>query len=266
MELIIKTPDEAFLKAVDFNFDELKSELAVALEKYKGLTYDDGQMKEAKKDRATLNKFKDALENKRKDIKKRCLAPYETFEGQIKELTALVDAPIAEIDGQIKAVDEKKKADKKAELMAFWENNVNSECKKYFTFDDVFVEKMLNTTVSTQSAIQMILDNVIKAENDLKVIADISEKYRAAALDEYLQSKSLSAAIQTAKKLETLDRKIEPPKPAPAVSVPANDTNFEPPKTEIIYTACFKVMGTEKQLIALRDFIRVNGINIEKIN
>lgn len=258
MQLEIKTPQ--FPATIEFNFDELKAELTAALAKYKGLTYTDDQIKEAKADRASLNKFRDAIEAKRKELKKTCLTPYEDFEKRVKELTALIDAPIAEIDVQIKAADEKKKAAKKEQLLAFWENNVNSECKKYFAFNDVFCEKMLNTTVSLQSAKEMIIEVVIKAENDLKVIADIAEKYRAAALDAYLKSKSLSDAVQTAKKLETLDRKIEPPQPSPA-PVPANDTKV----SGEILTASFRVSGTRDQLIALRDFIRANEIKIEPV-
>lgn len=76
MELIVKEPA---MQSITFNFDELKAEIGEALEKYKGLVYTDATIKDAKSDRAALNKFKDALETKRKEIKKRSMIPYEAF-------------------------------------------------------------------------------------------------------------------------------------------------------------------------------------------
>ena len=50
---------------------------------------------------ATLNNFKAAIEDKRKEIKKKCLEPYNAFEADIKELTALIDKPMLAIDAQV---------------------------------------------------------------------------------------------------------------------------------------------------------------------
>ena len=106
MELIIHKPkEEDFVQSIEFNYDELKVELQKSLEKYKGITYNDEQIKIAKQDRAKLNKFKNALNEKKKDLKKKCLEPYEAFEVKIKELMGMVDDPIDEIDKQIKSFE-----------------------------------------------------------------------------------------------------------------------------------------------------------------
>ena len=44
------------------------------------LVYTADQIKDAKKDRAKLNKFVTALEDKRKEIKKQVMQPYTAFE------------------------------------------------------------------------------------------------------------------------------------------------------------------------------------------
>ena len=270
MQLEIKTPQ--FPATIEFNFDELKAELTAALAKYKGLTYTDDQIKEAKADRASLNKFRDAIEAKRKELKKTCLTPYEDFEKRVKELTALIDAPIAEIDVQIKAADEKKKAAKKEQLLAFFAG-VNSPVKEYIAFEDVFCDKMLNASTTLQNAKQDMLAQIENIERDVATIRTFKE-YQTESLDAYLKTFRLSDAFGTQNRLIDLARKAareaaasaassvttETPQPSPA-PVPANDTKV----SGEILTASFRVSGTREQLIALRDFIRSHNITIEQI-
>ena len=76
MELVIYTPTEdQFIKEISFNAEEIKAELAQRLEKYNGLVYNEANIKDAKADRANLNKFKNAIEDKRKEMKKNVPGP-----------------------------------------------------------------------------------------------------------------------------------------------------------------------------------------------
>ena len=71
MELKIYNPqEEGFLKEIDWNYEELKTEIQGKANDYMNLVYTADQVKDAKKDRANLNKFVEALESKRKEIKK----------------------------------------------------------------------------------------------------------------------------------------------------------------------------------------------------
>lgn len=109
MELKIYNPHEdGFIKAIEWNYEELKAELSQKLEQYKGLVYTEDQIKEAKADRAKLNALATAIDDKRKQIKKQCLQPYEQFEAQIKDLLAVIKEPVALIDSQIKGYEEEK--------------------------------------------------------------------------------------------------------------------------------------------------------------
>ena len=111
MELKIISPSQdGFVKAIEWNNEEIKAEMAAKVADYKKMVYGDDQIKEAKKDRAELNKMVTALEDKRKEIKALCLQPYERFETQMKELVAIVKEPIGIIDSQVKAYEEQQKA------------------------------------------------------------------------------------------------------------------------------------------------------------
>lgn len=133
MELKIKELD--FPKVIEFNFEELKGEITAKAALYKNMVYTDETIKEAKADKATLNKFVMALEDKRKEVKKECLQPYETFEKQIKELVAIVNEPVELIDSQVKTYEEKLKAEKLEQIKAYWESTEHPEwltCKQIF--------------------------------------------------------------------------------------------------------------------------------------
>lgn len=68
MELKINAMETT--NAINFNFEELKNEITTKSELYKNMVYTDDTIKTAKEDRASLNKFIKALEDKRKEVKK----------------------------------------------------------------------------------------------------------------------------------------------------------------------------------------------------
>ncbi len=106
MELKIYSPvehkEDGFIKKISWNHEEIKKEVTEKVSYYTNLVYTDEQIKEAKADRAKLNKFANVLDDKRKEIKKQCLAPYNDFEEKIKEIVAVVMEQIGMIDKQVK--------------------------------------------------------------------------------------------------------------------------------------------------------------------
>ena len=209
MELVIYKPtDDQFVKTIDFNFDELKQEITSALAKYQGLVYSDDSIKDAKSDRATLNKFKEALEAKRKEVKKQCLAPYEAFEKKIKELTALVDKPILEIDGQVKRYEQAKKDEKKAEITEYYEAHIG-DLAPLLPLERIFSDKWLNATVKI-NAVQEEIDALItRTTADLQTISDLKSEFEVQIKDVYLRTLDLSAALAEKTRQETIKAEQE---------------------------------------------------------
>lgn len=110
MEFIMSTDlTTALPKEIGFNFEELKAELAEKLDYYNNLVVTEDTIKEGKAEKAKLNKLREAVESKRKEIKKECMAPYTDFEAKVKELVAMIDAPVAAIDGQLKVFEEQRR-------------------------------------------------------------------------------------------------------------------------------------------------------------
>ena len=92
LSLVINQPDEGkFLQKIGWNKQEIMDAVASITEQYEGLTYTEEQMQDAKKDRATLNAMRKAISDRRIEVKKALLAPYDAFEAEVKEVVALID-------------------------------------------------------------------------------------------------------------------------------------------------------------------------------
>ena len=94
------------------------------LEKYNNLVVTEDAIRDAKTDRAALNKLRTAFDEKRKEVKKACLKPYEDFEKKTKELLEIVDQPILAIDTQVKAFEDAEIQNKRTAIERFYSDNV----------------------------------------------------------------------------------------------------------------------------------------------
>ena len=114
--IIIKA--DAQLGTIDDNFDLLKVEITNQMAKYAGLEFDDKSIVEAKATRAELNKMITVIEEKRKLIRRKWNDPYVAFEARVKEILAIIQAPMAEIDAQLAEYEERRRAEKQAAIDA----------------------------------------------------------------------------------------------------------------------------------------------------
>lgn len=205
MELKIISPGaDGFIKAIEWNNEEIKAEMAAKVADYKMMVYSDDQIKDAKKDRAELNKMVTALEDKRKEIKSLCLAPYEKFEKQMKELVAIVKEPIAVIDSQVKAYEEEQRAKKVAEIKEYY-------ATKGCDIDlDKFYDKKWENATTTMSAVKTAIDKKVDEINaDIKILS-AEPDYSFEALDVYKRTLDIRYAMSEIQRLkDQAQRKAE---------------------------------------------------------
>ena len=278
MELIVKEPA---MQSITFNFDELKAEIGEALEKYKGLVYTDATIKDAKSDRAALNKFKDALETKRKEIKKRSMIPYEAFAEQVKVLTGLIDFPLNEIDKQVKAYEEKKKAERLDALRKFYEFLWNGYdfYQNVLPFEKAIALKkeMQNASVKEKAAEGLLQDVLEKCKSDLNAIAALETGVNEPALIDYYKTcYDINSVIRKAQDIKSAAeaKKRQEEKAAPAiVQSPIYKPEDEPAQISVSETAeetpviqvDFRVWGTKEQLLKLQAFLKENSLRYGKV-
>ena len=112
-ELSIITRQEAGIASID-NFEELKRTLEAELSVYKTIVYTPDNVKAAKSDKASLNKLKKAIEDRRKEIKRVIMEPYAAVEAQAKELVEMINEPLTLIDEFISQEETREKAERRA--------------------------------------------------------------------------------------------------------------------------------------------------------
>ena len=106
--------------AIVFNFEELKAELSEKIKPYETLAVTEDDLKSAKSDKATLNKLKKALNDKKVEVKKEYISPLENFEKQVKELVEIIDKGVNNIDTQVKDFEKKEVDEKLKEIASFY--------------------------------------------------------------------------------------------------------------------------------------------------
>ena len=182
---------------VTWNYEDLKKEVAEKLSVYSTMTYTDDTIKDAKSDLASLRKLSKAVNDKKIDIKKECLKPYENIEKQAKELIALIDEPINVISDQIQEYEKRRK---EAARKAIYEYIG----KAFEEFDDVIKSKASEAVYDTRwenatakkSEWKKAIDDMAQSiRSDLEVINGIEEEFTSYAVDEYKRNLKLSDSM-----------------------------------------------------------------------
>ncbi len=174
MELKVK--EVSIPKNITFNYEELKQELTDKVSMYESLVYTDENIKEAKADRANLNKLKKALNDERIRREKEYMQPFNDFKSKINEIISIIDKPVQLIDKQIKTYDEKLKADKENEIMEYWQSEVDADhIPDGMTIDAIFDTKWLNASVSMKVVKEAINTAVDKFKTDMETLSNLPE-------------------------------------------------------------------------------------------
>lgn len=207
MEFKIYNPqEEGFLKEIDWNYEELKTEIQKKANDYMNLVYTADQIKDARKDRAKLNKFVTALEDKRKEIKKQVMQPYTSFEKQEKELIGIVNQAVVNIDTQIRGYDEAIRQEKLEKVKEIYAKTIGG-LADIVTFDKIFKESWLNVSTTLKSITNEITEIRDKIDNDLVVINADTSPYAYEMKEEYLKNFDLTAAVNKKQQLEETAKK-----------------------------------------------------------
>ena len=291
MELIIRERNQ--IDDIEFNYSELKSELADKLIKYKGIVYDDSAIALAKKERAALNNLKKSINDRKVEIKKECLKPYDDFETKVKELLNMIDKPTLEIDTQIKNYEERAKLKKKEDIEKLVvEVIAEQELNNKYASQLIIIDKYCNLTAKEKDIKDDLISRAItlKVEQDreaelIEIIKDtiesenlkINTKLTFTDFQRYVdRGISTKEILQEVKaRAANIYRAENPPKIEPIIEIipepePIFETVpepiFEPIEKEIIeqkYYANYKITGELRQLRGVSDYLKANDINYE---
>lgn len=201
MELImneVKIPEQ-----ITFNYEDIKREVQEKAKEYSVTVYTPEQITEAKKDKATLNKLKKALNDERIRQERAYMQPFNDFKNKINELIKIIDEPVQLIDKQVKEYEENEKAEKRQKITEYWESK---EKPFEIPIEKVFEEKWLNKSVSMKSIEGAIDVFVESTEKDLETLAKLPE-FAFEALEVYKTTLDINNALNEGRRLADIQKR-----------------------------------------------------------
>lgn len=273
MELQIKeftTPEP-----IAFNFSEVRDWIAERSKDYASVVYGDEDIKQAKEDRANLNRLKKALNDRRIEIEKEYMKPFLEFKNGINELISMIDEPTQMIDARIKEYEERKKEEKKAAIEELFEGM--EEKPEWLSLGQIWNPRWLNATASMKSIGEEIAGSLLRIGQDLATLGALPE-FGFEATEEYKRTLDINRAVAEGqrhadiqrRKMERLEEERRREKEA---AQRAAKIELEPDysQDEVVYPAIderswvtFRAYLSTDDAIALKEFFMKRGIVFEK--
>ena len=269
-----------------FNYEELKNWLTEKTASYKTLVYTDEQIKEAKADRANLNKLKDALNDERIRREREYMIPFTSFKDRVNELITIIKDATGNIDTQIKAYEAEQKNKKREAIAKAFEEVALPE---YVTLDRIFNEKWLNASVSmaqVKADLEAFRDKHTADVEAIRALSDYSEE----AFECYKLTLDLGKALTKANELVQIAKRaeeariererraeiarIEAEKAKAVETTPEEEKAEETTNMRVEMTdeekplarwISFEVYVTGEQAVELKSWLDNHGIAIRKI-
>ena len=154
---------------IECNFEELKKELVDHLEIYENMPVSLENKAERKKDLAMLRKVKKAVSDRRSEVKKQWLEPYNVFDMQVRELLGLIDRPVAVIDDQIRELESRERMKKLEEIKTLF-GDMAADYTDWLTLEMIFDEKWLNATTSMKKVKEELTGKISEIRNALTML------------------------------------------------------------------------------------------------
>lgn len=270
---------------ITFNYDELKEAVQKKADEYASVVYTEDKVKDAKKDRAELNKLKDALNGERIRLQKEYMKPFEDYKAKTDELIDILENPITLIDRQIKEFDKKQKEEKRKEIELHFKTLDKPD---WLSLNQLWVEKWLNKTYEMGKIRSELKEQVEKIQNDFDTLSNLPE-FGFEACEVYKTTLDVNKALNEGKRLaemqkrkeeqeriakeaaekrrkEELKRFVEQARMIePAPQPPAEGFTNPPEPVAEIYPVAFRAYMTVEQSKELMGWFRDNNIAFEPI-
>lgn len=192
-ELIVRV-EHPELPAIRWNEAEVQQNLTEMLAAYTGRVYTPDTIKDAKADRAAVNKLDKQLSDAARSAKAFYMKPLEEFLQSAKQMQGQCKAVSGAIDQQVKAVEEAERQDKQDALRAVYADCIG-ELRELIPFDRLLVPQWLNKTYDLAKAGRELRKSVETRREELRLIRETCGEDAEACITEYLRELNLNAAL-----------------------------------------------------------------------
>lgn len=276
----------------------IKEKVTAVVDNALAMQVSEDTVKDIKAKRAEMNKMLTAFEERRKEVKKAVLAPYENFEAVYKECVsdAFKNAD-AELKRRIATVEDGIKQAKREELETYFSEYCQSVGIDFVSFKDAGINitlsdsrKKLKDMVKAwidgiASALQMIstMENADEIRAEFKAngyngnAAVVTVNARRKAIEEEKrraeEKKRLDAEREERERIlmqeyaaQNVENSLIEPLTAPVEQIPTDTKNGvqeEKNEPQTMFCVTFAVSGTIEQLKALKNFLNEGEYNYE---
>lgn len=192
-ELTVRV-DHPELPAIRWNEAEVQQNLTEMLAAYTGRVYTPETIKDAKADRAAVNKLDKQLSDAARNAKAFYMKPLEDFLQSAKKMQGQCKAVSGAIDQQVKAVEEAERQDKQDALWAVYADCIG-ELRELIPFDRLLVPQWMNKTYDLAKASRELRKSVETRREELRLIRETCGEDSEACTTEYLRELNLNAAL-----------------------------------------------------------------------
>lgn len=254
---------------IEDNINDVK-EYALKLSDYYNIKeFDEDTLKDAKSERAEVNKFKDKVADFRKEITKKFNEPLEKFTTTAKETEKILKETYDTINSQIKAYEDKQKEEKEEEVKSYFTELCEAENIDFVNYEQANINVTLSASMkSLKEQAKRFIDKVI---DDINLIN--STQFVDEIMIDYKKDLNVSRAITEVNNRHAELEKVKQQKEE-QVEQKLNDEemlnridNLSAPKventTQEIFEMTFKVRGTKEQLKAVKEFLINGGYDYE---
>ena len=154
-------------------------------------------VKEVKSTLADARKLVNALEDRRKAIKKEVMEPYKAFESQVKDITGIIDEADAKLRAQVRVMEEREREEKQAKITQLWNLRIMHYSFHHYVpgaFEHWLTPQHLNKSVSLRSCEDDMTDFMEKLEKDVNAILAMDNAEEV--MTEYINTFDMTDALE----------------------------------------------------------------------
>lgn len=192
-ELTVRV-ERPVIPAMNWNKDEVQKNLDELLAAYTGRVYTPESIKDAKADRAAVNKWDRQLGTALTAAKRLYTDPLEEFQKSIREMQAQCKKISGAIDQQVKAVEQAQRDEKASTLRLVYRDCIG-ELEPLIAFDRLLMPQWLNKTFDLAQAEKELRKAVETRREELKLIRETCGEDAEPCITEYLRNLSVNDAL-----------------------------------------------------------------------
>ncbi len=232
------------------NFDILKNNLLENLKEYDLAFTNKADLEEAKLARDELKKVKKIIKEKKDELKKGYMLPYEKVEECLDTLMDMVKVPFGKIDDFIKAEELKQKEDNLKNFYSAKSEVLGEYAEKIINSPVFYNKKWNNISYKEKQCQEEITEKIKQAGIDINTIQTIGGKNTQVLLARYFETLSIDETIKFSKSLETESNFTE---------------HIDVVEDGIIGYRVLKIYGTENQMIQIMNQMEILGLEVEEV-